>query len=81
MYLNDNDAQNHFNFKNKGLHVVELNKNHILPKLDELKSMLYHSKSVAVFGLYETFLNDSISIKDLHIDGYTTERMDGINGK
>ena len=80
-HVNDDDAQFPFNFNNIRLHVVELNINHILPKLDALKSILFHFKSVDVFGLYETFLNDSISIKDLHIDGYTTERMDGINGK
>ena len=49
---------------------------HLKQKVDELKVLLSESKQVDILGVCETFLNNSVDDKILHIDGYTFERKD-----
>ena len=62
-------------FEKKGLHVVSLNAQHVLPKFDEVKIILNES-NVDIFGLCETFLDDKTSNNNLSISGYNMERKD-----
>ena len=45
-----------FGHLKRGLHVINLNIQHILPKLNELKLILQQTRSVSILGLCETFL-------------------------
>ena len=57
-------------FNSKGLHILNLNIRHLLPKLDELRKMLASKNGPDIFGLCETFLNQNISDNLLAIIGY-----------
>ena len=50
-------------FKHRGIHVVNLNTRHVKPKLDELKIMFENNKCIDVFGICETFLNETVDDK------------------
>jgi len=69
-----------FNFTNSGLHVVCLNIHHILPKIDEIKYVLYNS-DIHILGLIETFLNAEILDSDIQIPNYNIIRRDRNNRK
>ena len=69
-----------FNFTNRGLHNVCLNIHHILPKIDEIKYVLYNS-DIHIFGLIETFLNAEILDNDIQIPNYNIIRRDRNNRK
>ena len=69
-----------FNFTNSGLHVVCLNIHHILPKIDEIKYVLYNS-DIHILGLIETFLNAEILDNDIQIPNYNIIRRDRNNRK
>ena len=47
-------------FKQRGIQKVNLNIRYLKPKIHHMKILLDHSNSVDIFGLCETFLNDSI---------------------
>ena len=61
-------------FKRRGIHFCNLNIRHLKPKIDEMKLLLYSSKSIDVFGVCETFLNTTVDNISIHIDGYKIER-------
>ena len=63
-------------FKHRGIHVVNLNIRHVKPKLDELKIMFENNKCIDVFGICETFLNETVDDKLLTMNGYRFERKD-----
>lgn len=63
-------------FNQRGLHVVNLNVRHLKPKMDDMKIMLGKSKCIDIFGVCETFLNQTVSDDLLNIDGYKFERKD-----
>ena len=51
-------------------------KQHLLPKLSELKFHLSHSTSPKILGLCETYLHDNIKDNELQIRNYKFERKD-----
>ena len=58
----NNSAASTLKFSKKGLHIVSLNIQHFLPKLDEIKYVLLSEKcNVDVIGFCETFLNENLS--------------------
>ena len=69
-----------FNFSNRGLNVVCLNIRHIMPKLDEIKYVLSHSK-IHILGLCETFLINEIQDSDIQIPNFNCIRRDRDNRK
>ena len=69
-----------FNFSNRGLNVVCLNIRHIMPKLDEIKYVLSHSKK-HILGLCETFLINEIQDSEIQIPNFNCIRRDRDNRK
>ena len=68
------------NFKKKGLHVINLNIQHLIPKLDEIKYHLSQTKNhINIFGFCETFLNENTPDSKLMIQNYVFERKDRSN--
>ena len=55
--------------KNKGLHFEHLNINCILPKIEQLRSLLINS-NISVFGTTETKLDNTENNEEVKIDGY-----------
>ena len=56
-------------FKSKGLHFGHLSINSILPKIEQLRSLLVNS-NISVLGITESKLDDTINSKEVEIDGY-----------
>jgi hypothetical protein len=65
-----------FGFSGTGLTIANLNIQHLLPKLDELKCHLSQTSSPKILGLCETFLHDNIKNNELQIKNYKFERKD-----
>ena len=63
-------------FKSKGLHICNLNVQHILPKLDELRVLLADKSGPDIFCACETFLEPENSDNQIAIDGYDFFRKD-----
>lgn len=57
-------------FVSKGLHLCNLNVQHILPKLDELRVLLANRNGPDIFGACETFLEPEILDNQIAIEGY-----------
>ena len=57
-------------FNNKGLHLIYLNINNLLPKIDELCS------NAAVIGIAETKVDNIVYDSEITIDGYSIVRND-----
>ena len=62
-------------FQKKGLHVVYLNVQHLVPKFDEIKYILSTSE-IDIFGACETFLNDTFCDLNLNFTGFKNIRKD-----
>ena len=62
-------------FKKRGLHFLHLNINSLLPKIDELRYIAEKSK-VAVIGISETKLDNSVLNEEINIKGYNILRLD-----
>ena len=62
-------------FKNKGLHFRYLNINSILPKIEQLRSLLINW-NISVLGITETKLDNTVSNEEVEIDGYNLIRSD-----
>ena len=62
-------------FKKRGLHIIHLNINSLLPKIDEIRHIA-KSSNLSVIGLSETKLDDSVFDAKINIEGYTTIRSD-----
>ena len=62
-------------FKTKGLHLMHLNINSLLPKIDELRPMARISNT-AVIGICESKLGKSITNSEILIDNYDLLRCD-----
>ena len=58
------------NFRSKGLHLCNLNVQHILPKLDELRVLLAKRNGPDIFGACEIFLEPESLDNQIVIDGY-----------
>ena len=63
-------------FKSRGLHIVNLNVRHLVPKLDELSFMLVNEKGPDIFGACETFLDANVSDGQIAINGFEFLRKD-----
>ena len=68
-----------FTFFFKGLHICNLNIQHIIPKADELRAIMANDKCPDILGLCETFLNPSVIDSQVEIDGYDFIRKDRID--
>ena len=64
------------NFRSKGLHLCNLNVQHILPKLDEFRILLANRNGPDIFGACETFLEPENLDNQIAIDGYDFLRKD-----
>ena len=62
-------------FKKRGLHIIHLNVNSLLPKIDEIRHIA-KSSNLSVIGLFETKLGDSVFDAEINIEGYTLIRSD-----
>ena len=62
-------------FKKRGLHIIHLNINSLLPKIDEIRHIA-KSSNLSVIGLSETKLDDSVFDAEINIEGYTLIRSD-----
>ena len=56
--------------------MVNLNIRHLKPKLDEMKIILDQQKIIDIFGLCETFLDQTVDNDILSMKGYSFERKD-----
>ena len=63
-------------FKSRGLHIVNLNVRHLVPKLDELSFMLVNEKGPDIFGACETFLDVNVSDGQIAKNGFEFLRKD-----
>ena len=61
-------------FSSKGLHLCNLNIRHLVPKLDELRLAMATERSLDIFGVCETFLEQSVSDCQVAIDGFSLLR-------
>lgn len=64
---------------NKGFNVFSLNIQHLIPKLDQIKLLMYDNNNFDVFSFCETFLTSNSNDNDIHIPGYNMERRDRVN--
>ena len=62
-------------FKIKGLHLLHLNVNSLLPKIDELRYIAKFSKA-AIIGITESKLDNYILDSEIQIDNYQILRCD-----
>ena len=77
--LADRSSIRGLEFQRKGMHISNLNIRHLKPKLDDVKLLLNSENNVDVFGICETFLNQTVEDKILKIAGYQFERKDREN--
>lgn len=56
--------------------MVHLNIHYLFPKIDELKLLCLKDNSIDILCLCETFLNNSISDSQIHLEGYSIFRRD-----
>ena len=68
-----------FEFKRRGTHIANLNIRHLKPKVDNMKILLNQANSIDIFGLCETFLNETVDNDQVHINGFKFERKDRPN--
>ena len=62
-------------FKNKGLHFGCLNIKSILPKIEQLRSLIINS-NISVLEITETKLDNNVNNEEVEIDGYNLIRSD-----
>ena len=62
-------------FQKKGFHIMHLNINSLLSKIDEVRDIIIKTKPT-IFGVSESKLDDTVSDNEIHIDGYVIIRSD-----
>ena len=62
-------------FRSKGIHLIHLNVNSLLPKIDEIRYIAERTKA-AVIGKSESKLDESIFQSEIQIDNYDLLRCD-----
>ena len=62
-------------FEKRGLHLLHININSLLSKIDELRSITLKTRP-AILGVTETKLDNSIQNSEIHIENYTLIRCD-----
>ena len=63
-------------FNKRGIHLIHLNINSVLPKIDELLEIAKKTRAT-VIGLTETKLDATILDGEVNIEGYELIRSDG----
>lgn len=66
----------HLNYTSKGMHFCNLNIQHIIPKLDELRIVMATENCPDILGVCETFLSPNILNNQIQIKGYDFLRKD-----
>ena len=70
VYNNQSLQSNERNvFRSKGIHLIHLNVNSLLPKIDEIRYIAERTKA-AVIGITESKLDESIFQSEIQIDNY-----------
>ena len=62
-------------FSNRRLHLIHLNINSLLPKIDELRDMAKRTKA-AVIGISESRVDGTVLDPEIYIDNYEILRFD-----
>ena len=62
-------------FKQRGLHFIHLNVRSLLPKIDEIR-LLSTRTNAACIMITETWLDDTVSDSEIHINNYSVRRKD-----
>ena len=62
-------------FSQKGFHMVHLNINSLLPKIDELRAIASSTKA-SIIGITESKIDKSVTDSEISIDGYNLLRCD-----
>ena len=65
-----------FEFKRRSIHIATLNIRHLKPRVNNMKVLLNQANSIDIFGLCETFLNETVDNDLVHINGFKFERKD-----
>ena len=76
--IKQNICKSNLGLMKKGLHFINLNVCHIMPKLDELVLYLQEQLYTDIFSLCETFLDENINDCSINIKGYCLERKDRV---
>ncbi|CAC5410806.1 unnamed protein product [Mytilus coruscus] len=74
--INDPKLLNSFGLQKGGLKIANLNIQHILPKIEEIRLTLNEKKSLHILGLCETFLNPELGDNLIEVKGYDIIRGD-----
>ena len=75
-YNNQSLHSNEWNvFRSKGIHLIHLNVNSLLPKIDEIRYIAERTNT-AVIGITESKLDESIFQSEIQIDNYDLLRCD-----
>ena len=76
VYNNQSLHSNEWNvFRSKGIHLIHLNVNSLLPKVDKIRYLAERTK-VAVIEITESQLDESIFQSEIQIDNYDLLRCD-----
>ena len=70
-----NSNENWKVFNKRGLHLIHLNINSLLSKIDELRSIAKRSRAT-VIGITESKLDETVLDGEINIDGYELKRSD-----
>ena len=66
----DLDPSTELTFESKGLYFCNLNNQHIVSKIDELRITLAHEHSPDIFGMCQTFFTSSVSDNQMAVDSF-----------
>ena len=76
VYNNQSLHSNEWNvFRSKGIHLIHLNVNNLLPKIDEIRYIADRTKAT-VIGITESNLDESIFRSEIQIDNYNLLQCD-----
>lgn len=62
-------------FKKRGFHMAHVNINSLLPKIDELRAIAFSTK-IAIIGITESKLDNTVTDSEVSIEGYNLLRCD-----
>ena len=76
VYNSQSSCSNEWNvFKAKGIHLIHLNVNSLLPKIDEIQYITVHTNA-AVIGISESKLDETISQSGIQMSNNELVRCD-----
>ena len=76
VYNSQSSCSNEWNvFKAKGIHLIHLNVNSLLPKIDEIRYISARTHA-AVIGISESKLDETIYLPEIQISNYELLRCD-----